>query len=211
MLARATHQQYETANAGTLERGEFVASLRKMGDLFCWSKDRVKRFLSDLEVRTAIETVRETPDGTVYRIVNYDTYAIGSDSERDTMRDSERDRSETEARQEQEQKNRKTDNKPPRRKSQLPDDWAPHDAHKSKAKELGLSVDSEGEGFRLHAKANGRTQLDWDAAFFMWLHNAVKFGRASKAPEQGVDADFVAQELAKREKAMAEIEARRSA
>jgi hypothetical protein len=62
--------------------------------------------MSELEVRTAVMRVRETPDGTVYRIVNYDTYAVHANGQRDSERDAKRDRSETGARQEQ-QENRK--------------------------------------------------------------------------------------------------------
>jgi hypothetical protein len=98
----ATRKARETAASGTLERGEIVASLRTLGERWRWSKDRVKRFMSELEVRTAIKTVRETPDGTVYHIVNYDTYAVARDSNRDSESDSKRDSGETAARQEQE-------------------------------------------------------------------------------------------------------------
>lgn len=100
----ATRCARETASSGTLERAEIVASLRTLGERWRWSKDRVKRFMSELEVRTAIETVRETPDGTVYRIVKYDTYAPSANGQRDTKRDTKRDRGETAARQEQEVK-----------------------------------------------------------------------------------------------------------
>ena len=53
-----------------------VASLRTLGNRWHWDYRRVQRFMNGLKTRTAIETVRETPDGTVYAIVNYDTYSV---------------------------------------------------------------------------------------------------------------------------------------
>ena len=63
----------------------------------------------------------------------------------------------------------------------LPDDWGPSGTHATKASELGLDVESEAERFRLHAQANGRTQLDWDASFRLWLCKAVEFGGSASA------------------------------
>ena len=75
--------------------------------------------------------------------------------------------------------------KPPyrgaKRKRPLPDDWGPSETHATKASELGLDVESEAERFRLHAQANGRTQLDWDASFRLWLSKAVDFGGSAGA------------------------------
>lgn len=175
----ATYQERETARAGVLQRGEIVASLRTLGKRWCWSKDRVKRFMSDLEVRTAIETVRETPDGTVYRIVSYDTYVSRPEDERDTQSDTERDRSETEARQEQEGNNV---NKEPiggssGRSSRLPNDWAPTASHIERAKDAGLDLIKEVEKFRAHAEENDRTAKAWNSAFTRWLINAEEYAR----------------------------------
>jgi len=97
----ATHKPRQTAHSGTLQVGEMVASLRTLGSRWKWSKDKVRRFVRELEVSTRIATVRETPAGTVYSVVNYSTYAAPPTKERDTLRDKERDRGETGARQEQ--------------------------------------------------------------------------------------------------------------
>lgn len=195
----ATYQARETAHSGVLKRGELVVSLRTLGRRWGWSKDRVRRFVSDLSVRTAIATVRETPDGTVYSIVNYDTYAILGDPERDTKRDTKRDRGETAARQEQPlnqgTSTTTTPYSPPRgtapepkasksRKRQLPDDWSPTESHEKKAAELNLHIKDEADAFRDHHLAHGKTMLDWDRAFYTWLRNATKFGSA-KQPANG--------------------------
>ncbi len=117
LLQMATHRPRQTRQSGVLLRGELLVSLRTLAKRWRWHRSRVERFVNELEVRTAIGTARETPDGTVYRIVNYDTYAIGETSDRDSERDKNRDSGETGARQEQElekeEKVKKTD-KPPR-------------------------------------------------------------------------------------------------
>ena len=88
----------------------------------------------------------------------------------------------------EERKNGETETekeKPPyrgaKRKRRLPDDWGPSETHATKASELGLDVESEAERFRLHAQATGRTQLDWDASFRLWLCKAVEFGGSASA------------------------------
>lgn len=46
--------------------------------------------------------------------------------------------------------------------------------HKAYAMEKGLDVGDELDAFRDHAKANGRTAVDWAAAFSGWLRNSAK-------------------------------------
>src|SRR5690606_34748943 len=77
-----------------------------------WSRSRVQRFLARLQDEEMLEEVANsfrtetdppsgtpsgTPTGTVYRIVNYATYAVLGETERDTPRDTERDTSGTRA------------------------------------------------------------------------------------------------------------------
>jgi hypothetical protein len=59
-----------------LERGEFVASLRWLGHRWRWSPNKVARYLMLLRSKnvTKIVPVRETPKGTVYRIVKYEVW-----------------------------------------------------------------------------------------------------------------------------------------
>ena len=174
----ATHRPRETRNSGWLQPGELVASLRTFGERWCWSKDKVWRFMSDLKTRTAIETVRETPDGTVYRIVNYDSYATSPDTERDTERDANRDRSETEARQEQQENKTTPPVGPPRKRSHvLPEGWVPNDAHRERAAKEGVDLDRETEKFRAHHEAKGSTFKSWDKAFTTWLLKAGDFAQ----------------------------------
>ena len=60
-----------------LKRGEVLASLRWMAQRWEWSVKKVRSFVNLLTHPDVakLEVIRETPQGTVYRIVNYDTYA----------------------------------------------------------------------------------------------------------------------------------------
>lgn len=55
--------------------------------------------------------------------------------------------------------------------TRLPDDWQPTDTHREREAD-GIDVDHEAAKFRLHAEANGRRQVNWNAAFSQWLLNA---------------------------------------
>jgi hypothetical protein len=186
MCQMATHQPRRVGGTGiVLQTGEFVASLRTLGGRWKWSKDRVKRFLSEPEVSTAVRTVRETPHGTVYHVVNYGTWAIPHDSERDSARDTNRDSSETAARQEQPlEPQEPTTRGGEKRKHALPDDWAPNDTHERLAIRLGLDLESEVEKFRDYELTNARKQKDWNATFRNWLRKADEMGVGRRRREE---------------------------
>jgi hypothetical protein len=81
----ATHQP----TAG-LKRGEMRMSVRFLAERWKWDRCRVERFLRRLKSETAVETVSETPHGTIYRVVNYDIYnAPKKESETPTETESE--------------------------------------------------------------------------------------------------------------------------
>lgn len=63
----------------------------------------------------------------------------------------------------------------------LPDDWTPTEAHWEKRHDA-IDVQREAEKFRLHAKANDRRQVNWNAAFSQWLLNARPTPGASVHP-----------------------------
>ena len=72
-----------------LPRGTFLASIRFLAKRWNWPKSKVHRYLELLQDPriNKIGTETETPAGTVYRIVKYDTYANPGDTQRDTQRD----------------------------------------------------------------------------------------------------------------------------
>lgn len=180
----AQHDEYDHRGI-TLKRGEVLVAVREKAKDWGWSKSRVSRFFSLLASESMIGTVRGTPEGTIYRIENYDTYAVVEKPKRDTQRDSERDSSGTAAGQEQQQNHRTTTEEPPvgppRKKPsrRLPDEWHPNDSHAERASSAGLDLATEAEKFRAHALANDRRQANWNASFTTWLINAEQW----KAPK----------------------------
>lgn len=57
----------------------------------------------------------------------------------------------------------------------LPKDWAPTEEHQRRAAQHRIDLNREAEQFRLHAEANGRTAVNWNAAFTMWLSKSQQF------------------------------------
>jgi len=60
----------------------------------------------------------------------------------------------------------------------LPDEWAPNATCYLTGADLGFSREEVcriADLFRDHAQANGRRQVDWQAAFRMWLRNELAF------------------------------------
>lgn len=68
---RTHHSAY---GAIALLRGEFVASLRWLASRWHWTVKRVRTWISDCEKGARLKAHRQTEAGTVYLIVNYDTY-----------------------------------------------------------------------------------------------------------------------------------------
>lgn len=164
-----------------LDQGQVVASYSFLADRWCWSRSTVHRFFKRLESATMVATLRETQIGTVYSIVNYDTYAVV----REVSRNSERDTSGTPAEPEQPYNHLTTTTggaKKTKRKHQIPDGWRPTDAHREKAAGLRVNCDIEAEKFADHHAANGNKFVSWDRAFSNWLRKAAEFQKRD-APE----------------------------
>lgn len=56
----------------------------------------------------------------------------------------------------------------------LPKNLAIDTRHKSYSMDKGLDVREEFAAFKDHARANGRTAVDWSAAFSGWLRQSAK-------------------------------------
>jgi hypothetical protein len=67
-------------------------------------------------------------------------------------------------------------------KTKLQDDFAPCETAIQILRDAGISVKDEIAKFRDHAAANGKTQLDWQAAFRTWARNAVKWSAQRQSP-----------------------------
>ena len=194
----AQHQDYEHAGH-ELKRGEILLSIRTMADRWGWSKSRTSRFIIGLTSVLSsgtpdgpmMEQVSGTPNGTVYRIVNYDTYNPRQSTERDTEEEFDLGLSGTPSgtpagHQRDKNKNEALKKKPiggnGRVKIPLPKSWEPNDTHKGLATRLGLDIGREFEMFSGHAEMNGRTLKNWNAGFTHWLKKAQEFsgGRTQK-------------------------------
>jgi hypothetical protein len=179
-------QRVAGGNVVKLERGCFLASVRFLAKRWKWPKTRVERFLRALQHPdiTKIERVKTgTANGTVYRIVNYDTYANPRDSKRDDLGTILGQRTTSTAGTEEEKKRAKP------KKHPIPDDWTPQESHADKAQAERVDLNREAERFRHHHAAKGSTYVDWDRAFHTWLMRAHDFGNHtttdSKPPPQG--------------------------
>lgn len=169
-----------------LERGCLLASIRYLAERWGWSKNRVDRFLAALEGDEVgkIATVDSNRFGTVYRIVNYDTYA----SPRDSRGDSHGDANGTDPGQRTtgitSVSPRKKRARPKSKPHPIPDGWTPNPSHVEKAKAERVDMDREAERFRHWHAAKGSTYVDWDRAFHTWLMRARDFGSKPTEPEQ---------------------------
>ena len=65
--------------------------------------------------------------------------------------------------------------------TQLPDDFTPCETAVQTLRAAGISVQTELEKFRDHAKANGKLQIDWHATFRTWARNAVDWAKPKQA------------------------------
>jgi len=70
------------------------------------------------------------------------------------------------------------------RAHQLPADWAPTPQHLAYAQQHGLQVEHEAGKFRLHAEAQCRLAVRWNAAFSQWLMRATEYRATSPQPNR---------------------------
>ena len=78
----------------------------------------------------------------------------------------------------------KLESPPKNRKRDLPEGWAPNEAHAKKAKEVGADVAFEAGQFTDYHLARGNKFVDWNRAFSNWLGNIKKFTGPQQAHAQ---------------------------
>lgn len=66
----------------------------------------------------------------------------------------------------------------------LSDGWIPNAGAIELGMQLGIDPHREAQKFRDHALGKGRKQLDWDAAFRLWLRNAAEWKSKPSEPER---------------------------
>lgn len=81
----------------------------------------------------------------------------------------------------------------------LDPDWTPTDTHRTQAGRTGIDVDHEADQFRAHAEAHGRTFVNADQAFKVWLGNAkprtTTNGHLRPVPPLGDDHELTRAEV----------------
>ena len=194
-----------------LQRGEVLGSLRFLATQWKWSVKQTRTYLSTLQRMGRVVRRVETPHGTIWFLPNYDAYQTRDETGtgRGTRRNGETTpmplrvtgasgtasdtpgaqvgHSEGTARAQRETRGKKGKEGSPsaarKRREALPEGWSPNDQHRAMARELRLNLDDAAAGFRDHAAANGRVQIDWDASFRNWLRRAreIKDEQAKKA------------------------------
>lgn len=93
LLILANHEDKKIFFNGeliTVERGQYITSIRKLSDRWGWSKDKVVRHLTLLESEEMIHRDSDS-NRTLLTIVNYGVYQGSTDSDKDTDKDSDKD------------------------------------------------------------------------------------------------------------------------
>jgi hypothetical protein len=91
-MAQWQDRVFHTKRFGTIElkRGEFVGSVRRLAKRWSWSEYAVRAFLGHAQQITRITAQRITQAGTVYLVVNYDSYQSTTSKSRTANRTADR-------------------------------------------------------------------------------------------------------------------------
>lgn len=185
-----------------LERGQLVASIRHMAEVWSWSKGKVERFFSRLKTETMVGTHTETGI-TIITICNYDRYQKAQDkngtatkSEPGQSRDTHGDNTEEVKNLKKEivggavapDAEKKSRKRPARA---MPDIFPISDAMREYADKRGYKFEIGPSfaynktrpgpaqdmftAFKNHHAAKGSMFADWDAAWRTWVDNQVKW------------------------------------
>lgn len=87
LLMEVNHEDKQIEFEGhiiTIKRGQKLTSVRKLGETWNWSRNRVSRFI-DLLIEAKMVTANRTRHGTLLTIENYDKYQSRGDTVRDTV------------------------------------------------------------------------------------------------------------------------------
>lgn len=198
-----------------LRRGEFLGSVRFLAEAWGWKRSRVHDFVRLLLEMGQIAGQRETHAGTVYMLVNYDTYQSspgdsGTDArtpERTAERTGSGHRADTKRTRSGQREGSKEgkevkEGERARRARSLPGDWAPNEQHEAIAEERGVDLHAEAEKMRDWAAAEGASKRDWDATFRNWLRradpprNGSHATSSQPAPGQPIPVNWTDEQLA---------------
>lgn len=175
-----------TATASNLLRGIIVHELLKQRDEHpeypCWGDKRVADVLTQPSVNPKrLAPPKDEPSLGVSHEVSQTpslevspSQALPTSTATATSSNEERDPPPTEA------------TPTPKRKHQLPNTWAPNEAHIIKAREQRIDLQVETEKFISYCRANGKKYVDFDQAFHLWLNKDW----VTKLPDQSTTPSF---------------------
>lgn len=195
-----------------LNRGQLVASVRHLAEVWSWSKGKVERFISRLKTETMVVTHVETGI-TVITICNYDKYQnsakqneTATNQEPGQSRDTDGDNTE-EIKTLKKEILRGADAPPATRASRrkparpMPDIFPMSEKHREYAEARGFKYEIPPsftnfkarpgpaqqmfEAFKNHHQAKGSVFADWDAAWRTWVNNQVAFNAQRPATRAG--------------------------
>jgi hypothetical protein len=191
-----------------LNRGQLVASVRHLAEVWGWSKGRVERFVNRLKTETMVGTLSETGI-TVITICNYDKYqsaqeknGTATDQEPGQQWDTDGDNTEEikplkkldrgASAPDAEKKSRKKPARP------MPDIFPMSEAMRAYAEKRGYRYEIPPsftnfkarpgpaqemfEAFKNHHGAKGSIFADWEAAWRTWVDNQAKWERPKLRP-----------------------------
>ena len=110
ILLKANHSGKKIMFDGsliTIERGQFLTSIRKLSDEVGCSKNKINKIIGTL-IEDNMITVKRTHRGTLLTVINYEKYQGTRDTEKDAEKDAEKD---TEGTQNRTQNNHKQEYK----------------------------------------------------------------------------------------------------
>jgi hypothetical protein len=166
--------------------GQYISGRKQLAELLEQGEQQIRTSLARLE---SMEIITSTPTSkySLYTIVNYELYQDNNQQVTSKLTNSQpasqpADNQHPTTKQECiniSTSLRSVDKPAPKRakKTQLPEDFTPCETAIQTLKAAGLSVQGELAKFRDHAKANARTQADWQAAFRTWASKAVEWNK----------------------------------
>ena len=203
LIGQAAYKDHQFLYDGKIipiHRGEVISSERVLMERWQWkSRGKIRRFLGVLEKSNRIEKktslsrtcpktdIQTDHPVTVITICNYERYQNHKegDGTKDGTESGTKDGQRTDrgrTKQNKGNKGNKDMGATKKRKKVLPEDWLPTDAHRTLAGKEGVDLEREVVKFRNHAAANGRLQLDWDAAFRNWIMSGYGAGSRARPP-----------------------------
>lgn len=201
LIGKAAFKDHKTGEV-EIKRGQYLRSYRRVQEDLLYFENHSEKRYSLCTIKRCIETLKrdgritaeETKLGTLYTVVNYESYQVfpgQQEKEHRTL---------TEQRQNTDRtirtKQTKQVNNPPvspqggktKKAFRLPEDWEPTPELLAwaKAKHPTVNTETQTELFKNHFLANGKTMVDWSRAWQNWIARSPQFGRPNPITSHAV-------------------------